>query len=102
MSLLMAQAALTSFDVRNHSITSSALASSVGGISTPSAGRPSIDPMLMIRMLIVGYVFAIRSERRICAEVQVNLAYHWFCNGLGCLSPALPMSMSRTSEPRKS
>src|SRR5438874_5999341 len=33
----------------------------------------------MIRMLIVGYVFALRSERRICAEVQVNLAYRWFC-----------------------
>ncbi|MGB6938288.1 MAG: transposase, partial [Xanthobacteraceae bacterium] len=42
-------------------------------------GRPSIDPVLMIRMLIVGYVFAIRSERRRCAEVQVNLAYRWFC-----------------------
>jgi transposase len=42
-------------------------------------GRPSIDPVLMIRMLIVGYVFAIRSERRICAEAQVNLAYRWFC-----------------------
>lgn len=42
-------------------------------------GRPSIDPVLMIRMLIVGYVFAIRSERRLCAEVQVNLAYRWFC-----------------------
>jgi transposase len=42
-------------------------------------GRPSIDLVLMIRMLIVGYVFAIRSERRICAEVQVNLAYRWFC-----------------------
>jgi transposase len=42
-------------------------------------GRPSIDPVLMIRMLIVGYVFAIRSERRICGEVQVNLAYRWFC-----------------------
>jgi transposase len=41
--------------------------------------RPSIDPVLMIRMLIVGYVFAIRSERRLCAEVQVNLAYRWFC-----------------------
>ena len=41
-------------------------------------GRPSIDPQLMIRMLIIGYVFAIRSERRICAEVQVNLAYRWF------------------------
>jgi transposase len=42
-------------------------------------GRPSIDPVLMIRMLVVGYVFAIRSERRLCAEVQVNLAYRWFC-----------------------
>jgi transposase len=42
-------------------------------------GRPSIDPVLMIRMLIVGYLFAIRSERRLCAEVQVNLAYRWFC-----------------------
>ncbi len=42
-------------------------------------GRPSVDPVLMIRMLIVGYVFALRSERRLCAEVQVNLAYRWFC-----------------------
>jgi transposase len=33
----------------------------------------------MIRMLVVGYVFAIRSERLICREVQVNLAYRWFC-----------------------
>jgi transposase len=44
-----------------------------------SMGRPSIDPELMIRMLVVGYVFAIRSERLICREVQVNLAYRWFC-----------------------
>jgi len=42
-------------------------------------GRPSIDPTLMIRMLIVGYMFAIRSERALCREVQVNLAYRWFC-----------------------
>src|ERR1700692_3194755 len=42
-------------------------------------GRPSIDPVLMIRMLLVGYIFAIRSERRLCAEIQVNLAYRWFC-----------------------
>jgi transposase len=42
-------------------------------------GRPSIDPVLMIQMLLVGYVFAIRSERRLCSEVQVNLAYRWFC-----------------------
>jgi transposase len=51
-------------------------------------GRPSIDPLLMIRMLIVGYVFAIRSERQICREVQVNLAYRWFC-GLG-LEDSIP------------
>src|SRR6201988_246701 len=44
-----------------------------------SMGRPSIDPELMMRMLVVGYVFAIRSERLICREVQVNLAYRWFC-----------------------
>jgi transposase len=44
-----------------------------------SMGRPSIAPELMIRMLVVGYVFAIRSERLICREVQVNLAYRWFC-----------------------
>src|SRR6476646_1033889 len=44
-----------------------------------SMGRPSIDPELMIRMLVVGYVFAIRSERLICREVQLNLAYRWFC-----------------------
>ncbi len=42
-------------------------------------GRPSIDPVLMIWMLIVGYVFAIRSERLLCREVRVNLAYRWFC-----------------------
>jgi transposase len=42
-------------------------------------GRPSIDPTLMIRMLLIGYVFAIRSERALCREVQVNLAYRWFC-----------------------
>ena len=45
-------------------------------------GRPSIDPLLMIRMLIIGYVFAIRSERALCREVRLNLAYRWFC-GLG-------------------
>ena len=45
----------------------------------PRLGRPSIDPVLMIRMLIVGYVFAIRSERALCRDVRVNLAYRWFC-----------------------
>ena len=42
-------------------------------------GRPSIDPELMIRMLIVGYGYGIRSERRLCEEVHLNLAYRWFC-----------------------
>jgi transposase len=47
-------------------------------------GRPSIDPELLIRMLIVGYCFGIRSERRLCEEVHLNLAYRWFCRlGLG-------------------
>jgi transposase len=44
-----------------------------------STGRPSVDPELMIRMLIIGYCFGIRSERRLCEEVHLNLAYRWFC-----------------------
>ena len=51
-------------------------------------GRPSIDPELMIRMLIIGYSFGIRSERRLCEEVHLNLAYRWFCR-LG-LEDAVP------------
>jgi transposase len=42
-------------------------------------GRPSIDPELMIRMLLIGYCLGIRSERRLCEEVHLNLAYRWFC-----------------------
>ena len=42
-------------------------------------GRPSVDPELMVRMLLVGYCFGIRSERRLCEEVHLNLAYRWFC-----------------------
>jgi len=49
-------------------------------------GRPSVDPELMIRMLIVGYCFGIRSERRLCDEVHLNLAYRWFCR-LGLEDP---------------
>ena len=72
-------------------------------------GRPSIDPVLMIRMLIVGYVFAIRSERRLCSEVQVNLAYRWFCQlgiedgsrSFSVLSrPARALSRKRCVAPR--
>lgn len=51
-------------------------------------GRPSIDPELMIRMLVIGYCFGIRSERRLCEEVHLNLAYRWFCR-LG-LEDAVP------------
>jgi transposase len=43
-----------------------------------SIGRPSIDPELMMRMLIVGYCMGIRSERRLCEEIHLNLAYRWF------------------------
>jgi transposase len=43
------------------------------------AGRPSIDPELMLRMLIVGYCYGIRFERKLCEEVELHLAYRWFC-----------------------
>ena len=42
-------------------------------------GRPSVDPELLIRMLIIRYCYGIRSERRLCEEVHLNLAYRWFC-----------------------
>jgi transposase len=42
-------------------------------------GRPSVDPELIIRILVIGYCFGIRSERRLCEEVHLNLAYRWFC-----------------------
>ncbi|CAM5249775.1 hypothetical protein SSTU70S_05082 [Stutzerimonas stutzeri] len=45
-------------------------------------GRPSIDPELMVRMLVVGYCYGIRSERRLCEEVHLNLAYRWFCRSV--------------------
>lgn len=51
-------------------------------------GRPSVDPELMIRMLVIGYCFGIRSERQLCEEVHLNLAYRWFCR-LG-LEDAVP------------
>ena len=53
-----------------------------------STGRPSVDPELLLRMLIVGYCSGIRSERRLCEEVHLNLAYRWFCRlGLGGAVP---------------
>jgi transposase len=59
-------------------------------------GRPSIDPELMIRILIVGYCFAIRSERRLCEEVHLNLAYRWFCR-LGLEGKVPDHSTSRST-----
>jgi transposase len=53
-----------------------------------STGRPSIDPELMLRILLIGYVYGIRSERQLCSEVHLNLAYRWFCR-LG-LNGAVP------------
>jgi transposase len=44
-----------------------------------ATGRPSIDPKLMIRIQLVGYCMGIRSERPLCEEVHLNLAYRWFC-----------------------
>ncbi len=52
------------------------------GTTELGPGCPSVCPELMVRMLIVGYCYSIRSERRLCQEVKVNLAYRWFC-GLG-------------------
>ena len=60
-------------------------------------GRPSIDPELMIRMLIVGYCFGIRSERRLCEEVHLNLDYRWFCR-LG-LQGGVPDHSTFSEEP---
>ena len=67
-----------------------------------STGRPSIDPELLVRMLLVGYCYGIRSERRLCEEVHLNLAYRWFCR-LGLdgeyrttrASPRIGMAASR-------
>lgn len=45
----------------------------------PSVGRPSVDPVSMLKMLLVGYLYGIKSERRLVEEVQLNIAYRWFC-----------------------
>lgn len=56
-----------------------ALGPSTSGPYCSKTGRPSIDSELMIRMLLIGYCLGIRSERRLCEEVHLNLAYRWFC-----------------------
>lgn len=45
----------------------------------PNNGRPSIDPELFLRMMLIGYLYGIESDRRLCEEVGFNLAYRWFC-----------------------
>ena len=67
-------------------------------------GRPSIDPELMLRMLLVGYAFGIRSERQLCSEVHLNLAYRWFCRlGLeGDVPDRSTFSMNRYGRFRES
>ena len=45
----------------------------------PANGRPSVDPVSMFKMLLVGYLYGIKSERRLVQEVQLNIAYRWFC-----------------------
>jgi transposase len=69
-----------------------------------TVGRPSVDPELMIRMLIIGYCFGIRSERRLCEEVHLNLAYRWFCRlGLdGCVPDHSTFSKNRHGRFRQS
>lgn len=70
---------------QDHLLRSIDLFVDLGGIHAHLAdfyshtGRPSMDPELLIRTLLVGYCFGIRSERRLCEEVHLNLAYRWFC-----------------------
>lgn len=58
-----------------------------------TTGRPSVDPELMIRMLIVSYAFWIRSEQRLCEEVHLNLAYRWFLSPRSERSGARPLDL---------
>ncbi len=46
---------------------------------SPDQGRPSIDPVLFFRMQLVGYLYGIESDRQVCREIHLNLAYRWFC-----------------------
>ena len=45
----------------------------------PANGRPSVDPASMFKMLLVGYLYGIKSGRRLVQEIQLNIAYRWFC-----------------------
>ena len=65
-------------------------------------GRPSVDPELMIRMLIVGYCYGLRSERKLTQEVELHLAYRWFCRLDLDDRVRLPRTASAQSECRSS
>lgn len=60
-------------------------------------GRPSIDPEMMIRLLVVGYRYGIRSERRLCEEAHLNLAYRWFCRGASKTKSPITLRFPRTA-----
>lgn len=50
----------------------------VKDLYTPDNGRPAIDPIVLFKMIFIGYMFGIRSERRLVKEIEVNVAYRWF------------------------
>ncbi|ABK62161.1 ISBma2, transposase [Clostridium novyi NT] len=58
----------------------------------PDNGRPSVDPVVLFKMLFIGYLFGIRSERQLVKEIQVNVAYRWFLGyGLTDKIPVIPL-----------
>ncbi len=60
-------------------------------------GRPSIDPEVYFRMLLMSYIYDIQSDRRLCEEVRYNLAYRWFCHL--SLEDSVPAAKRRTFQP---
>lgn len=100
------------FFVRSIALSTSPASANGWRRSTAPLARPSVDPEMMIRMLLVGYCFGIQSERRLCEDVHLNLACRWFCRldlndpvsghstfsslwELGPQQPALPFSRER-------
>ena len=64
----------------------------------PATGRPSVDPVSMFKMLLIGYLYGIKSERRLVEEVQLNIAYRWFCGFE--LDDTIPMHRQRADRRR--
>jgi transposase len=50
----------------------------VASLYCPDNGRPAIDPVVLFKMLLLGYLYGIRSERQLVQEIQVNVAFRWF------------------------